>query len=93
VVSGLGTNTGTADFGFSQECTLGEITLTAATVGNGEPAIGQTMVIAQNQLLYALIGTTFGGDGVTTFKLPDLRPVTPDNMTYMICIDGIFPTR
>lgn len=34
---------------------------------------GQTMSIAQNNALYALIGTTYGGDGVTTFKLPDLR--------------------
>ena len=34
---------------------------------------GQTLAIAQNQALYSLIGTTYGGDGVSTFKLPDLR--------------------
>lgn len=34
---------------------------------------GAMMNIRQNQALHALIGTTFGGDGVTTFKLPDLR--------------------
>jgi microcystin-dependent protein len=34
---------------------------------------GQLMAIAQNQALFALLGTTYGGDGVTTFALPDLR--------------------
>ena len=34
---------------------------------------GQTMAIAQNQALFALIGTYFGGDGIRTFMLPDLR--------------------
>ena len=31
------------------------------------------MPINQNQALFALLGTTFGGDGTTTFALPDLR--------------------
>jgi len=34
---------------------------------------GQTLPINQNQALFSLLGTQFGGDGVTTFKLPDLR--------------------
>jgi microcystin-dependent protein len=34
---------------------------------------GQTLQIAQNQALYAVIGATYGGDGQTNFKLPDLR--------------------
>jgi microcystin-dependent protein len=34
---------------------------------------GQFLGIAQNQALFALIGTTYGGNGVTTFALPDLR--------------------
>lgn len=34
---------------------------------------GQTLPISQNQALFALIGTTFGGNGSTTFALPDLR--------------------
>jgi len=34
---------------------------------------GQLMSIAQNQALFAIVGTTYGGDGVTTFALPDLR--------------------
>jgi microcystin-dependent protein len=34
---------------------------------------GQTLSIATNTALFALIGTTYGGNGVTTFALPDLR--------------------
>lgn len=38
---------------------------------------GQTIEIDQNQALFALIGANFGGDGQTTFKLPDLRGRVP----------------
>ena len=38
---------------------------------------GSTMPINQYQALYALLGTTYGGDGVTTFGLPDLRGRVP----------------
>lgn len=34
---------------------------------------GQLLPIAQNQALFALLGTIYGGDGITTFALPDLR--------------------
>ena len=34
---------------------------------------GQLLPINQNQSLYSLLGTTYGGDGRTTFGLPDLR--------------------
>lgn len=34
---------------------------------------GQLMAISENEALFALIGTTYGGDGITTFGLPDLR--------------------
>ena len=34
---------------------------------------GQVMSIAQNTALFALLGTTYGGDGRSTFALPDLR--------------------
>ncbi len=38
---------------------------------------GQIMSISQNSALFQLIGTTYGGDGVQTFALPDLRGRTP----------------
>jgi len=41
---------------------------------------GQLLPINQNQALFSLLGTTFGGDGRTTFALPDLRGRTPIHM-------------
>lgn len=38
---------------------------------------GQTLAITEYPALYALIGTAYGGDGVTNFKLPDLRGRLP----------------
>ena len=61
---------------------LGEIKLFA---GNFAPAgwalcQGQLMAIAQNDLLFTLIGTTYGGDGQNTFALPDLQGRVPIHM-------------
>jgi len=38
---------------------------------------GQLLAISQNDALFNLIGTTYGGDGQTTFALPDLRGRVP----------------
>jgi microcystin-dependent protein len=38
---------------------------------------GQLLPINQNQALFSLLGTTFGGDGQVSFGLPDLRARTP----------------
>lgn len=46
---------------------------------------GQVLPINQNQSLYSLLGTTYGGDGRTTFALPDLRGRVP------IHFDGTYP--
>lgn len=61
------------------EIYIGSIILFA---GNYEPqgfmyCMGQTLQIAQNQALFAVIGTTYGGNGTTTFCLPDLRGRVP----------------
>jgi microcystin-dependent protein len=58
---------------------LGEIRLFA---GNFAPrgwafCNGQTMAISQNQALFALVGTTYGGNGVNTFALPNLQSCVP----------------
>ncbi len=90
-VSGLGTNTGNAFTSFGSECTISEVMLFAGNRGNGLPTNGQLVSIAQHSVLFAVIGTTYGGDGQTTFRLPDLRSVAPDNMTYFICDEGVFP--
>ncbi|MEQ9162953.1 MAG: tail fiber protein, partial [Ilumatobacter fluminis] len=38
---------------------------------------GQILPINQNQSLYSLLGTTYGGDGRTSFALPDMRGRVP----------------
>jgi microcystin-dependent protein len=38
---------------------------------------GQTMSIQQNTALFALLGTTFGGNGMSTFQLPNLQSMLP----------------
>jgi len=44
------------------------------------PCDGQLLSIAQNDVLFQVIGTTYGGDGQTTFALPDLRGRVPIGM-------------
>ena len=42
-----------------------------------QPCEGQVLQIRQNMALYSLIGRSYGGDGVNTFALPDLRGAVP----------------
>ena len=57
---------------------LGQIVSFAGNFVPGGWALcdGSTLQIAQNTALYNVIGTTYGGDGIKTFKLPDLRDKT-----------------
>jgi microcystin-dependent protein len=58
------------------------------------PCQGQELSIAQNTALFSLLGTTFGGDGRTTFALPDLRGKAHlQGLTYCIALQGIYPSR
>jgi len=55
---------------------------------------GQLLAINQNQALFALLGTNFGGDGITTFALPNLQGKAPAaNLQYCIATVGAFPSR
>lgn len=56
-------------------------------------ARGQSMSITQNTALYSLLGNNYGGDGKTTFSLPNLSGAAPDGTGYYIAIKGIFPSR
>jgi microcystin-dependent protein len=61
---------------------VGEIRMFA---GNFAPAgwmfcSGQLLPISENETLFQLIGTTYGGDGQSTFQLPDLRGRLPIHM-------------
>jgi len=61
--------------------------------GQGIPAKGQLLQIAQYDALFSLMGTRFGGDGRNTFGLPDLRDAAPNGLTYTICHEGLFPSQ
>lgn len=58
---------------------LGQISATAFNFAPRGWALcnGQLLAINQNQALFSLLGTQFGGDGRTTFALPDLRGRVP----------------
>ena len=61
------------------EGTIGELRMFA---GNFAPrnwafCAGQLMSISQNTALFSILGTTYGGNGQTTFALPDLRSRVP----------------
>ncbi len=57
----------------------------------------QLLPIAEHAPLYSLIGTTYGGDGVETFALPDLRedaaPISPPPIVFIIALAGVYPAR
>jgi microcystin-dependent protein len=76
---------------------IGEIRIFA---GNFAPAgwmdcDGQLLAISENDVLFQLIGTTYGGDGQTTFALPNLQSRVPvhmgtgaDGITYQLAETG-----
>jgi microcystin-dependent protein len=92
-LTGLDTNKAAPADGAT--CTLGQILLTASPIATagGVPANGQILAITGNEVLFSLLGTTYGGNGTTTFALPDLRALAPNNMTYSICDRGDYPSR
>jgi microcystin-dependent protein len=58
------------------------------------PCDGQLMEIRNNAALYALLGNKFGGNGTSTFGLPDMRKREPvEFLNYVIARPGIFPSR
>ena len=88
------TGADTFKFAASSYCVLGDIVLSINGYGEGAlPADGRLLSISENTALFTLIGTNFGGDGRSTFGLPDLRPFAPQGLQYSICVLGIFPAR
>jgi hypothetical protein len=79
--------------GSAEDCILSEIKLIAgqAYPAGTVPAEGQTLLIASNTALFSLMGTTYGGNGETTFQLPNLKGLGPGDTNYIICVEGIFP--
>lgn len=55
---------------------------------------GTLLPINSNTALFSLLGTTYGGDGVTTFALPQLKGKEPvDGAHYCIALVGMYPSR
>jgi|EndMetStandDraft_3_1072993.scaffolds.fasta_scaffold975752_2 microcystin-dependent protein len=79
---------------------LGEIRLlpfSYAPVG-WLPCQGQVLNIVDDEILFSLLGTTYGGNGTATYALPDLRAHSPlgtaeGAVGYCICVNGVYPSR
>jgi hypothetical protein len=63
---------------------------------------GGLLPIRNNEVLFSILSTSYGGDGMQTFQLPDLRPVDeagvkrewlPNEPRYIICSQGVYPQR
>jgi hypothetical protein len=71
---------------------IGDVVLSVNGYGQGAlPADGRILPIVGNTAVFSLLGTNFGGDGIHTFGLPDLRAFAPKGLQYSICVNGIFP--
>jgi microcystin-dependent protein len=60
------------------------------------PMNGRLLQIQQYTALFALLGTTYGGDGQTTFALPTAKPifsVTGAPFQTCIAMQGVFPSQ
>lgn len=60
---------------------LGQIIMFAGNFAPNGWALcnGQLLSIAQNSALFSILGTTYGGDGITTFALPNLQGRVPEH--------------
>jgi len=62
---------------------------------------GSLLAIAQNPALFSLIGNQYGGDGMQTFALPDLRGRAAvgtgqgagPGLTHIIALQGVYPSK
>ena len=83
------------DNSMAQEPFVGEIRLFPY---NFEPSgwircEGQFLPVSQYPILFSLLGTTFGGDGRTSFHLPNLSEGPAANTFYYISLTGAYPSR
>jgi hypothetical protein len=102
---GGGSSGGGDSPGNAGDCRLGDVWLVAENFApiNTHFADGALFPTPDhapdNEALFSLLGTTYGGDGQDTFALPDLRDAAPNSapgttpVSYVICVDGTFPPR
>jgi microcystin-dependent protein len=74
---------------------MGEVYLTAATYPPDGTAFasGQTLNISAYSALFSLLGVQYGGNGSSTFQLPDLRKEAPAGLRYVIVMQGLYPSH
>lgn len=55
---------------------------------------GQVVSVMQNEALFSLLGTQFGGDGINNFGLPNLQGAEPHpSIRFYMCSEGQYPQR
>lgn len=70
------------------------LTLSPACPSQSLEADGRKLRIQDNQALFSLVGTSYGGDGRNDFALPDLRGKSNvQGARYCIVTAGLFPSR
>lgn len=69
----------TAQQAHAQQAMIGEIKFFGGNFAPRDWAFcdGQLLAISQNTALFSVLGTTYGGDGRSTFALPDMRGRSP----------------
>lgn len=73
---------------------IGEILLVAfnfVPAGGFLACNGQILPISSYYALFSLVGTRYGGDGITTFAVPNMT--APTGLRYLICYSGVYPSR
>ena len=78
------------------ECYIGDVFLFAFNFAPQGFALcdGATLNISQYQALFSLIGVTYGGNGSTTFAVPNMLGAEPaPNLRYYIAVQGYYPPR
>ena len=95
---GFGQDVGRAEPGFipassaGRQCVVGEVLLNTGPVANGIPADGRRIRLIGNEYLAEILGPLADFDG-STLLIPDLRPITPNGMTYSFCHQGVLPEQ
>jgi len=77
------------------ECYIGQIELFPYIFVPMDWALcnGQVLSVSQYQALFSLIGYQYGGNGSTTFAVPNLQGTEPiPNTNYYICLSAYYPT-
>ena len=59
----------------------------------GVPADGRQLSVIENEALHYLVGGYFGGNGRTSFNMPNINQVAPANISYYVNQNGVFPAQ